>query len=109
MGMRSQVSDACKSRRVVLKIMNTRSKTVFEILKIALAIGLFADLLLRQMPWGLNCLLFNLAFVAGTITLLLRRKPEYLTPQTWALLGAQIFFAAMFVWRDSDELHVADS
>jgi hypothetical protein len=89
--------------------MNTRSKTGFEILKVALAIGLLADLLLRQMPWGLNVLLFNLAFVAGTVTLLWRRKPEYLTPQTWALMGAQVFFAAMFVWRDSGELHFADS
>src|SRR3954471_5044089 len=89
--------------------MNTRSKTGFEILKVALAIGLLADLLLRQMPWGLNVLLFNLAFVAGTVTLFWRRKPEYLTPQTWALMGAQVFFAAMFVWRDSGELHFADS
>jgi hypothetical protein len=89
--------------------MNPRSKTGLDILKVALGIGVLADVLLRQMPWGLNVLLFNLAFVAGTITLLWRRKPEYLTAQTWALLGAQIFFAAMFVWRDSSELHFADS
>ena len=89
--------------------MNNRSKTGLYILKVALGIGVLADVLLRQMPWGLNVLLFNLAFVAGTVVLLWRRKPEYLTAQTWALLGAQIFFAAMFVWRDSDELHVADS
>jgi len=89
--------------------MNTRSKTGIQILQVALGIGLLGDVLLRQMPWGLNVFLFNLAFVAGTIALLWRRKPEYLTPQTWALLGAQVFFAAMFVWRDSDQLHVADS
>ena len=89
--------------------MNTRSKTGLDILKVALGVGILADVLLRQTPWGLNVLLFNLAFVAGTLVLLLRRKPEYLTPQTWALLGAQIFFASMFVWRDSMELRVADS
>ena len=89
--------------------MNTRSKTGIQILQVALGIGILGDVLLRQMPWGLNVFLFNLAFVAGTIALLWRRKPEYLTPQTWALLGAQVFFAAMFVWRDSDQLHVADS
>ena len=89
--------------------MNTRSKTGIQILQVALAIGILGDVLLRQMPWGLNVFLFNLAFVGGTITLLWRRKPEYLTAQTWALLGAQVFFAAMFVWRDSDQLHVADS
>ena len=89
--------------------MNTRSKTGLDILKVALGVGVLADVLLRQTPWGLNVLLFNLAFVAGTVVLLWRRKPEYLTAQTWALLGAQVFFAAMFVWRDSDELHFADS
>src|SRR6476469_984051 len=89
--------------------MNTKSKTGLDILKVALGVGILADLLLRQTPWGLNVLLFNLAFVAGTTVLLWRRKPEYLTTQTWALLGAQVFFAAMFVWRDSFELRFADS
>ena len=89
--------------------MNTRSKTGLDILKVALGIGILADVLLRQTPWGLNVLLFNLAFVGGTTVLLWRRKPEYLTTQTWALLGAQVFFAAMFVWRDSFELRFADS
>src|SRR6476661_6849620 len=89
--------------------MSEKSKTGLDIIKVAIGVGILADLLLRQMPWGLNVLLFNLAFVAGTVTLLWRRKPEYLTPQTWALMGAQVFFAAMFVWRDSGELHFADS
>ena len=89
--------------------MNTKSKTGLEILKVALVMGVLGDVLLRQMPWGLNVLLFNLAFVAGTVMLLIRRKRTSLSPQAWALLGAQVFFAAMFVWRDSSELHVADS
>src|SRR6478672_12109946 len=89
--------------------MSARSKTGIEILKVAIVMGLLGDVLLRQMPWGLNVLLFNLAFVAGTIMLLMRRKPAFLTPQAWALLGAQVFFASMFVWRDSGELHFADS
>lgn len=89
--------------------MNNRSNTGIDILKVALGLGVLGDMLLRQTPWGLNVFLFNLAFAAGTIVLLLRRKPEYLTPQTWALLGAQVFFAAMFVLRDSMELRMADS
>ena len=89
--------------------MNERSRTGIQILQVAAGIGILADLLLRQTPWGLNVLLFNLAFVGGTIVLLLRRKPGYLAAQTWALLGAQVFFASMFVWRDSMELRVADS
>ena len=89
--------------------MNTRSKTGLDILKVAVIAGLLGNILLRQTPWGLNVLLFNSVFVAGTVMLLLRRKREYLTAQTVALLGAQIFFAAMFIWRDSIELRVADS
>lgn len=89
--------------------MNAKTKTGFDILKVALSLGILGDLLLRQTPWGLNVLLFNLAFVGGLVLLLWRRKPEYMTGQTIALLAAQIFFAAMFVWRDSMELRFADS
>ena len=89
--------------------MIAKTKTGFDILKVALGLGILGDLLLRQTPWGLNVLLFNLAFVGGLVWLLRSRKPEYLTKQTVALMAAQVFFAAMFVWRDSIELRIADS
>ena len=89
--------------------MNAKTKIGFDILKVALGIGILGDLLLRQTPWGLNVLLFNLAFVGGLVLLLWSRKPEYLTKQTVALMTAQVFFASMFVWRDSIELRTADS
>src|SRR6187399_3085104 len=89
--------------------MNTRTRTGFEVLQFALVLGLLGDILLRATPWGLNVLLFNLAFAAGMITLLRRRAPEYLTGQTYALFGALIFFASMFVWRDAIELRIADT
>src|SRR6185503_3687084 len=89
--------------------MNTRSKTGIEILQVALVIGLLGNILLRQMPWGLNVFLFNLVFVAGAVLVLMRRKPEYLTAQTYALMATQLFFAAMFVLRDAGELKFADS
>jgi hypothetical protein len=89
--------------------MNAKTKTGFDILKLALCLGILGDLLLRQTPWGLNVLLFNLAFVGALALLLWSRKPEYLTKQTIALMAAQVFFAAMFVWRDSIELRIADS
>jgi hypothetical protein len=41
--------------------------------------------------------------------LLWRRAPEYLTRHTVALFGALVFFASMFVWRDSIELRIADT
>ncbi len=89
--------------------MKERIKTGLEIIQVAVVIGVLGDILLRVTPWGLNVLLFNVAFAAGMITLLWRRAPEQLTRQTLALFGALIFFASMFVWRDSIELRIADS
>src|SRR5215218_3332335 len=89
--------------------MNNRSKTGIDVLKVALAIGILGDVLLRQTPWGLNVLLFNLAFVCGLWFLLHRNAPERLNAQAYALLGALVFFASMFVWRDSIQLRVADT
>lgn len=86
-----------------------RSTTGLEILKVAVLAGVLGDLLLRATPWGLNVLLFNLAFVAGFLLLLKRARPGALNASVLALAGAQVFFAAMFVYRDSIELRIADS
>ncbi len=89
--------------------MNERTKTGLKILQVALILGVAGDLLLRETPWGLNVLLFNLGFAGGTLLLLRHYAPERLTTQTYALLGALVFFASMFVWRDSIELRIADT
>ncbi|MBK8466145.1 MAG: DUF4173 domain-containing protein [Chloracidobacterium sp.] len=89
--------------------MNERTKTGLEILQVAAVLGVLGDVLLRQTPWGLNVLLFNLAFAGGVLTLLWRHAPKRLNTQTYALLGALVFFASMFVWRDAIELRVADT
>jgi hypothetical protein len=89
--------------------MNSRTKIGLEILQVAVIIGLLGDVLLRQVPWGLNVLFFNLAFAGGVLMLLRRHAPERLTGTTYAMLGALVFFASMFVWRDSIQLRVADT
>ena len=89
--------------------MNQRTKTGLEILQVAVVLGILGDVLLRQTPWGLNVLLFNLAFAGGVLMLLRRHAPERLTKQTYALIGALVFFASMFVWRDSIQLRIADT
>lgn len=89
--------------------MNERTKTGLLILQVALAIGILGDILLRATPWGINELVFNAVFAVGMILILKRRAPQYLTLQIYSLFGALLFFAAMFAWRDSVELHVADS
>ncbi len=67
------------------------------------------DILLRATPWGLNVLLFNIAFAGGVLFLLKRHAPERLTAQTLSLFGALVFFASMFALRDSIQLRLADS
>lgn len=89
--------------------MSQRTKVGLEILQVAIGLGILGDVLLRQTPWGLNVLMFNLAFAVGVLMLLWRHAPERLTMQTYSLLGALVFFASMFVWRDSIQLRVADT
>lgn len=89
--------------------MNKQTKIGLEIIQLAVVMGLLGDVLLRRTPWGLNVLLFNLAFVGAVILLLRRFAADRLTGQTFALLAAQMFFASMFVWRDAIELRVADT
>jgi hypothetical protein len=89
--------------------MTHRRKSAIEALAAALVMGILGDVLLRETPWGLNVLLFNLAFAGALCFLLKRHSPALLNAQSYALLGALGFFASMFVWRDSIELRVADT
>ena len=88
--------------------MNERTKTGLEILQAAVLLGVLGDVLLRQTPWGLNVLLFVGALAAAFVMIVLRRRQEFWNRQTIALNVALIFFGAMFVWRDSSELKIAD-
>ncbi len=90
-------------------IMNEKTKTGLEILQAAVLLGVLGDVLLRVTPWGLNVFLFIGALVAAFVMLFLRRKQEFWNVQTIVLNAALVFFAAMFVWRDSMELKVFDT
>jgi hypothetical protein len=89
--------------------MNERTKTGLEIVQAAVLIGVLGNVLLRQPPWGLSAFLFVTAFVAAMLMLMRRRRPELLTTNTLALSGAMVFFAAMFVIRDAEQLLVFDT
>lgn len=89
--------------------MNEKTKTGLEILQAAVLLGVLGDVLLRQMPWGLNVLLFIGALVAAMAMMIWRCKREFWNAPTIALNVALVFFAAMFVWRDSAELKVFDT
>ncbi len=89
--------------------MNEKTKIGLEILEAALLLGILGDVLLRVTPWGLNVFLWIGALVAAMLMLVLRRRSEFLSRQTVALHVALVFFAAMFVWRDSIELKLLNS
>lgn len=89
--------------------MNEKTETGLEILQVAVLLGILGDVLLRATPWGLNVLLFISAFVGVMSMLVLRRRSDLWNKQFVALHGALIFFAAMFVWRDSIQLQLLDT
>ncbi len=89
--------------------MNEKTKTGLEILEAALLLGILGDVLLRVTPWGLNVLLWIGALAAALIMLTLRRRSELFSRQSIALHAALIFFAAMFIWRDSVQLKLLNS
>lgn len=89
--------------------MNERTRTGLEILLTAFLVGLLGNVLLRQTPWGVNAFLFVAVFTAAMIFITVRHRPELLTVRTLSLQGAMIFFASMFVVRDSIELRVYDT
>ena len=89
--------------------MNVRTKTGLEILQASVLIGILGNVLLRETPWGLNAFLFVATFVAAMVMLMRRHRPELLTWNTIALAGAMVFFASMFLIRDSIELRVYDT
>ncbi len=86
--------------------MNDKTKTGLEILQSAVLLGITGDMLLRSIPWGLNIFLWVGLLVAAMIAITIRRKTESFTPQTIALHGALMFFALMYVWRDSTQLKI---
>ena len=82
-------------------------KRLLPLLGAGLLLGIGADLLLRTTPWGINILLWIIAFVILT-AILERRYGFGLPPRiSWLVLPA-CFFAGAFAWRDSDTLKIAN-
>jgi hypothetical protein len=88
--------------------MNIRTKTGLEILQAGLVLGILGDAILRTEEMGLNFFLWISTVALAIVTLLYRHKKGELNFQTIGLVGAMVFFSAMPVIRDSDELRVLD-
>jgi hypothetical protein len=89
--------------------MTDRTKTGLVILQAAAVLGVFGNIMLRQTPWGINAFLFVTAFVGALFLLTKKRRPELLTVNRLSLMGAMVFFATMFIFRDAIELRVYDT
>ncbi|MGD9590551.1 MAG: DUF4153 domain-containing protein [Pyrinomonadaceae bacterium] len=89
--------------------MTDKTRTGLEIIVAAALIGVCGNLLLRQMPWGLNASLFVTLFVAAMVAISYRHRRELLTVRSLCLQGAMVFFASMYLFRDSVELRVYDT
>jgi hypothetical protein len=89
--------------------MTDRTKTGLGILQVAAIMGVLGNILLRQTPWGLNAFLFVATFAGALLFITKKLRPELLTVGRVSLIGVMVFFASMFVIRDSIELRVYDT
>lgn len=98
----------CDNMQSIINNMNDKTKTGLEILQAALLLGILGDVLLRADGPGLNMLLLVGGTAAAMAMLFMRRRRPELDVNTWALLGAMVFFGGMFAWRSAGQLLGAD-
>ena len=87
--------------------MHDKWKCGLSMLGGALALGVAADLLLRQMPWGLNVFLWAALFVVVILLASYRHRLPLAGGGRWLLLG-MLGFAAAVAWRDSPTLKICN-
>ena len=86
---------------------SARALLARDVLLAAALLGLTADPLLRNEPWGLGLLVWMLQF-AAIVVALVRRDGRPLSREGRAWLGVAVFFAAGVSWRDADMLQFFD-
>ena len=84
-----------------------RARVARRALVAAVLLGILADPLLRNEPWGLGLLVWIVLFAAGAI-LLVRRAGRPLSSESGIWLAVAVLFAAGLSWRDSELLLVFD-
>ena len=85
--------------------MGDKTKLGLGILGAAAILGILGDLLLRATPWGVNVPLWLLTFVVLAAALIGRNNLDMPQESQWLAMPL-LFFAALFVWRDSNTLAV---
>ncbi len=88
-------------------IPSPRARAARRILVGAALLGVLADPLLRNEPWGLGLLAWMAAF-AAVATALVRQGGRPLAAESRAWLAVAVVFAAGLSWRDADLLQAFD-
>lgn len=88
-------------------MLSPHARDVRRALAAAALLGVLADPLLRDGPWGLGLLVW-VAALAATIVVLLRRLRHPLSGESCAWLATAVAFAAGLSWRDSEVLQAFD-
>ncbi len=83
--------------------MNEKTKLGLYILLAASIVGLLADLLLRETPWGLNFCIWTIIFLSALFLLTRHFNTNWSKDAHWLILTV-LPFAAAFAWRDSTTL-----
>jgi len=86
---------------------STRGLTARRLLLGAVLLGILADPLLRNEPWGLGLLVWMVAFAIVAITLV-RQSARTLSAESITWLVAAVLFAACLAWRDTGPLQFFD-
>jgi hypothetical protein len=91
-----------------MSTVSDRTRLGLEILGAGAALGIWCDVLLRAVPWGLNALLCTAGFVAAAAGLARRHRVAVSVEAPW-LAAAALLIASNFVARDSASLRAFDT
>jgi Domain of unknown function (DUF4173) len=83
--------------------MTDRTKLGILVLIVAFALGLLGDLLLRDVPWGLNVFVWIAALVVSVAFIVRWRRVALNGSGRWLAVPV-LLFAASYAWRDSPVL-----
>jgi hypothetical protein len=98
---------AAESAKPEAAIPSQRALVARDALLAAALLGITADPLLRNGPWGLGLLVWMLQF-AAIVVALVRRDGRPLSRESTTWLGVAVLFAAGLSWRDADMLQFFD-
>src|SRR5206468_1352621 len=91
-----------------MNAISGRTRLGLEILGAGAALGIWGDVLLRAVPWGLNALLCTTGLVGAAAGLARRHRVAVSSDAPW-LAAAALLIGSNFVARDSGPLRAFDT